>query len=87
MQHAVDAVLDGHFLVPRFDVDIARPALQRIEDGGVDQLDDGRDIAVGRRQPVDGQSLVLVLFVANHVQREAFGHLFEHALGLFGLLQ
>ncbi len=49
MQHAVDAVLDGDFLVARFDVDIAGAPFERVEDGGIDQLDDGRDIAIDRR--------------------------------------
>ena len=54
MQHAVDAVLDGHFLIARFDVDVAGAALQGVEDGGVHQLDHRRDVAVGG-QLVDGE--------------------------------
>ena len=86
MQHAVNAVLDGHFLVARFDVDIAGAPLQRVEDGGVHQLDHRRDVAVGG-QLVDGERFVLVLFVADDVEREAFGHFFEHALRLLGFLE
>ena len=37
VQHAVDAVLDGHCLVARFDVNIAGAPLERVEDGGVHQ--------------------------------------------------
>ena len=87
VQHAVDAVLDGDFLVARFDVDVARAPLERVEDGRVDQLDDRRDVAVGGREAVDRQRLVLIVLVADHVEREALGHLFEHALRLLGLLE
>ena len=87
MQHAVDAVLDDHFLIARLDVDIARAPFERVEDRGVDQLDDRRDIAVARGQAVDGKRLVRVLFVAHDVEREAFGDFFQNALRLLGLLQ
>ena len=46
VQHAVDAVLDGDFLVARLDVNVAGPPLQRVEDRGVHQLDDRRDVAI-----------------------------------------
>ena len=36
---------------------------------------------------VDGERFVLVLFFADHVQREAFGDFFQHALRLLGFLQ
>ena len=49
VQHAVDAVLDGHFLVARFDVNIAGAPLERVEDGGVHQLDDRRDVGIAWR--------------------------------------
>ena len=87
MQHAVNAVLDGHFLIARLDVNVAGAPLERVEDGGVHQLDHRRDVAVGG-QLVDGERFVLVLFLADHhVQREAFGDFFEHALGLLGFLE
>src|SRR5260370_548561 len=47
VQDAVDAVLDGYFLVARFDVDVTGAALEGVEDRGIDQFDDGRDVAVG----------------------------------------
>ena len=87
VEHAVDAVLDGDFLVARFDVDIAGAAFEGVEDGGVDQLDDRRDVAVAGGELVDGEGFVGVLFVADDVEREAFGDFFEDALGLFGLLE
>jgi hypothetical protein len=34
------------------------PPLQRVEDGGVDQLDDRRDVRVRRRELVDRERLV-----------------------------
>ena len=61
VQHAVDAVLDGDFLVARLDVNITGAAFQRAEDRRVDQLDDRRDIAVGGGQLVDRERLVRVL--------------------------
>ena len=64
VQHAVDAVLDGHFLVARFDVNIAGAPLQRVEDGGVHQLDDRRDVAVGGGELVDGEGFVGVALFA-----------------------
>ena len=87
VQHAVDAVLDGHFLVARFDVDIAGAPLERVEDGGVHQLDDRRDVGIGGGQLVDGERFVGVAVVADHVEREALGDLFENALRLLGLLE
>ena len=36
---------------------------------------------------VDGKGLVGIAFLGDNIQREAFGNFFEHALGLFGLLQ
>ena len=87
MQHAVDAVLDRDFLVARFDVNIAGPPFQRVEDRGVHQLDDRRDIAVGRGQLVDRERLVGVLLLADDIEREAFRDLFENALRLLRLLQ
>ena len=87
VQHAVDAVLDGHFLVARFDVDIAGAPFERVEDRGVHQLDNRRDVAVGGGQLVDRERFVGVLFVADDVEREAFGDLFENPLGLLGLLE
>src|ERR1017187_3588975 len=58
MQNAVDAVLDGHFLIARFDVNIAGSPFQRVKDGGIHQLDDRRDIRIRGRQLVDGERLV-----------------------------
>ena len=87
VQHSVDAVLDGYFLVARFDVNVAGAPLQRVEDGGIDQLDDRRDVAIDRGELVDGERLFGVLFIDHHVQREAFGNLFQNALGLLGLLE
>ena len=87
VQDAIDAVLDGDFLVARFDVDIGGAALERVEDGGVDQLDDGSDVAIALGEFVDRESFVGVVVVAYDVEREAFGDFFEDALGLLGLLE
>ena len=87
VQHAVDAVLDDHFLIAGLDVDIAGAPFERVEDGGIDQLDDRRDVAVTGREAVDGERFVRIVFVADNVEREAFGDLFENTLRLFGLLE
>jgi hypothetical protein len=78
-----------HRIVARLDVDIAGPPLQRRENRGVDQADDRAHVrARGRRQLVDGNGLVVPGFVlADHVERESFARVFQHALGLLGLLQ
>ena len=46
LQHAVDAVLDVHRIVVAFDVNVGGAALERGEDGGVDQANDGADVFV-----------------------------------------
>ncbi len=43
--------------------------------------------AIGGGQLVDGEGFVLVALFRHHVQREAFGDFFEHALRLLGLLE
>jgi hypothetical protein len=87
VQDAVDAVLDGDFLIAGLDVDIGGAALEGVEDGGIEQLDDGGDVAVGGGELVDGEGLVLALLVGHHVEGEAFGDLFQDALGLLGFLE
>ena len=54
VQHAIDAVLDGYFLVSRFNVNVTGAAFERVEDRSIHQLDDRRDVAIGRREPVYG---------------------------------
>ena len=56
LQHAVYTVLDGEFLIPRLDVNIARAPLKRVKYRGVYQLDDGRNVALIRGEPVDRKS-------------------------------
>ena len=87
MQHTVDAVLDGNFLVARFDVDITGAPFERVEDGGIDQLDHRSDIVIGRRELVDGERFFRIFIASNNVQRETFGHFLQHALRLFGLFE
>ena len=87
MQDAVNPVLDGHFLIAGFDVNIAGAPLQRVEDGGVHQLDHRRDIGIARRQAVDRQRLVGILFVPDHVERKTLGDFVQHALRLLGFLE
>src|SRR5690348_4334426 len=86
LQHAVNAVLDVHRVVASFDVNVAGPPLQRGEDGGVHQANDGTDVAFGG-QPLDGDSLVAALIFADHVQGEALAGFFQHALRLLRLFE
>ena len=88
-QHAVNTKLDVYRVVPRLDVDVARPPLQCGKNRGVDQANDRAHVAArGRRQLVDGDGLVVPGFVlADHVERESLARVFQHALGLLGLLQ
>ena len=62
-------------------------AFERVEDGRVDQPDNRSDVAFRRRDLVDRERLVGVLFVRHHVERETFGNLFEQLLRLFRLLE
>src|SRR5436853_6256701 len=49
IKRAVDSVLDHHIGVARFYVNIRGASLKRVQDDGVDQLDDGRHLFVGRK--------------------------------------
>ena len=86
LQHAVDAVLDEERVVEGFEVDIGSAALERGEDGGVDEADDGGDVVV-RGELLDGDVFVGVLFAGEHVEGEAFAGFVEHALRLLGFLE
>ena len=87
VQDAVDAVLDDHFLIAGFDVDVAGAALEGVEDGGIDELDDRRDVAVDGGEAVDGEGFFGVILVSDDVERETFGDFFEDALRLLGFLE
>src|SRR5262245_1753589 len=60
VQRAVYSILAHYVGVARLDVDIRSPALQRIENDGVDQLDDRRHLLIAR-QPVHVQVFFTVL--------------------------
>ena len=47
----------------------------------------GRDVAVAGGEAVDGERFVGIVFVADDIEREAFGDFFEDALRLLGLLE
>ena len=86
LQYAVNAVLDDHFGVARFDVDVARSAFEGGEDYGVHQTNDGAHAGIAR-ELIHRNIFFAVFFVADDLQREPFGGLIEHALGLLGALQ
>src|ERR1035437_9132754 len=87
VQHAIDAVLDGHFLIARFDVNIAGAAFQGVEDGGIHQLDDRRDVGIRGGQLVDGEGLIRIAVFGDDVEGEPLGDFLQHALRLLGLLE
>ena len=86
LQNAVNAVLHDHFGIARFDVDVARAPLERREDHGVDEANDGAHAGFAR-ELLHGDIFFAVFFVADDLQRESFGGLIEHALRLLGALQ
>jgi hypothetical protein len=86
LQHAVDAVLDDDRIVVGLDVNVGGAALERGEDGGVDQADDGADVFFAG-QLFDGDVFVGVVVAGEHVEGEAFAGFVEHALRLLGLLE
>ena len=85
VEHAVDAVLDDDFVVAGLDVNVRGPALDGVEDDGVDQLDDRRRFLL--RDRVDRQRLFAVFVLADQRHAEAFGGFVEDALRRLGLLQ
>ena len=83
----IDAEFDGDRIVARLDVNVAGPPLQRGKDRGIDQANDGADVAL-RRQLIDRNCLFAGRFVfADYIQRKSFAGLFQHALRLLGLFE
>src|ERR1700733_4121104 len=69
LQDAVNAVLDDHFGVARFDVNVTGAALEGGEDYGVNQAHDGADTGIAR-ELVHRNVFVAVFFVADDLQGE-----------------
>jgi hypothetical protein len=86
LQHAVDAVLHMQAVVVGLEVNIGSAALERGEDGGVDQPDDRADVFF-RGQLLDRDVFVGIVVGRDHVEGQPFGGLVEHALRLLGLLE
>ena len=86
LQHAVNPVLHQQTIVERLQVNIRRAAFQRSEDGRIHQPDDRRNIIIGG-QLFDRDILVGVLLAREHVERQTFARLIQHALRLLVLLQ
>ncbi len=86
LQDAVNAVFHDDFGVARFDVDVAGAALEGGEDDGVHEAHDGAHAGIAR-ELLHRNVFVAVVFVADDLEREAFGGLIEDALGLLGALQ
>src|SRR6266540_1105074 len=77
LQHPVDAVLDDDLGVAGLDVDVRGPAVEGIEDGGIDETDDGRGI---RLDPVDGEDVIAVVVVAQELDLEGLRSLLQDSL-------
>ena len=86
LQYAVNPVLDHQRVVVGFYVDVGGAPLQRGEDGGIDQPDDGADVFF-RGELLDRDVLVGVVFRGEDVEGETLGGLVEDALGLLGFLE
>src|SRR5262249_46297878 len=86
LENAVNAVLHGDFGVARFDVNVAGAALESGEDDGFDEADDRGDGGVAG-EAVGGDGFVVLVVVLGNLEREGFGGLLEHALGLLGAFQ
>src|SRR6266851_396299 len=86
LQNAIDAVFDGDFRVPCFDVDVTGAALERGKDYGFDETHDRAGGAIAS-QTVAGNGLLAFLFFLGSLQSESFGGLFEDALRLLGAFE
>ena len=86
LQDTVDAVFHEYRIVLGLDVNIARPSLQRGEDGGVDEADDRTDVLF-RRKTFDRDGLVPGLVLTHDVEGETLGSLIEYTLRLFCLFE
>jgi len=87
LQHAVNAVLHGHFGIAGFNVNIAGAALERGEDDGFDETDDRADGCVAAGQAIAGDGLFAFFFFLGDLQSKGFGGLLQNALRLFGALE
>src|SRR3954453_9095984 len=68
-------------------MDVAGAPFEGVEDGGVDQLDNGRDVSLVRSKSVYGKVFVGALVVSDNMEREPFGYFLKNALRLFGLCE
>ena len=82
LENAVDPVLDVDVVVFGMDVDVAGPALQGVEDGGVHQPDDGALRLIG--QFLNGDLLAGLVLLD---QGQALGGFLQHPLGRLALLE
>ena len=86
LEDAVDAILHHQAVVAGFEVDVRGATLQRGEDGGVHQADDGRDVVLAG-ETLDGDVLVRAVVAGEHVEGQALACLVQHTLRLLGLFQ
>src|SRR3954471_18988238 len=67
-------------------MDVTGAPLQRGEDGGIDQPDDGAGISLSG-QLLDRDGFVAAVVIADDIKNKTFAGFFEHALRLLGLLR
>src|SRR5882757_2746181 len=86
LQNAIDAVFDGDFRVPCFDVDVTGAPLERREDYRFDETDYRAGGAIAS-QTVAGNRLLAFLFFLGSLKSKSFSGLFEDALRLLGAFE
>ena len=80
IEYSVNAVLDVNAIVSGFDMDITGPAVQRVKNGGVDQLDYRTGI-IG--YGLDRQYLFTPVGLLDQLQHEVFRDFPQHAASPF----
>ena len=85
VQRAVNPILDAHFRISGFNVNITRAPLECRKDDGVQQPDDRARLFL--RDLLDGDRFLTSVIFTDQVEFEAFGGFIEHALGRLGFFQ
>ena len=80
VKRAVNAVLNLHFGVARFDMDVGSPRLHRVVDDRVHQLDDRRHFTVSR-QAIEIEDFFPLLCFPNQRQSKSRCRLLQDPLG------
>ncbi len=79
IERAVDAVLDVHVRVARLDVDVGGARFDRVEDDGVDELDDRRHLGIVR-EAVQIEHLFALISLLDERGAKSLGCFLQDAL-------